>query len=87
MPLSVRLDEETEALIRRMARLAGRSKSWVVREAVATYAATERPSRTPYEALAPLVGTGGTGRSDLSERTGEGLAELLRKKARARRSG
>ena len=38
MAISVRLDPETEALIRRMARTAGRSKSWVVREAVAAYA-------------------------------------------------
>ena len=86
MPMSVRLDPETEALIRRMARTAGRSKSWVVREAVAAYASTEPPTRTPFEALAPFVGAGGTGQPDLSERTGDRLIELLRKKARARRS-
>src|SRR5262249_53786078 len=56
MPMSVRLDEETEMLIRRMARNAGRSKSWVVREAVAAYAASTPVARPPFEALAPFVG-------------------------------
>lgn len=85
MPISVRLDPETEALIRRMARVAGRSKSWVVREAVAAYSRNAPLSRTPYEALAPFVGAGGTGRTELSERTGERFADLVRTKARARR--
>jgi hypothetical protein len=85
MPMSVRLDEETEALIRRMARAAGRSKSWVVREAVTAYAGAAPVTRTPYQALAPFIGVGTTGRSDLSERTGERFADLVRTKVRARR--
>jgi predicted transcriptional regulator len=84
MPMSVRLDRETEALIRRMARLAGRSRSWVVREAVAAYANAAPRTRPPYEALAAFIGTGRTGRPDLSERTGERFAELVRTKARGR---
>jgi predicted transcriptional regulator len=86
MPMSVRLDRETEARIRRMARLAGRSKSWVVREAVAAYSVSASATRTPYEALARFVGAGETGETDLSDRTGERFAELAAKKARARRS-
>jgi hypothetical protein len=85
MPISVRLDPETEALIRRMARVAGRSKSWVVREAVAAYSRNAPRGRTPYEALAPFIGAGGTGRKALSERTGERFTDLVRTKARARR--
>jgi hypothetical protein len=86
MAISVRLDPETEALIRRMARTAGRSKSWVVREAVAAYSLSAPRGRTPFEALAPFIGAGGTGQTDLSERTGERFADLARTKARARRS-
>ena len=86
MPMSVRLDRETEALIRRMARLAGRSRSWVVREAVAAYASAAPRTRLPYEALAAFIGAGRTGLHDLSERTGERFAELVRTKARARRT-
>ena len=86
MPMSVRLDGKTEALIRRMARAAGRSKSWVVREAVAFYGTTAPRGRAPFEALAPFVGVGGTGETDLSERTGERLTDLVKKKARTRRA-
>jgi hypothetical protein len=86
MAISVRLDPETEALLRRLARVAGRSKSWVVREAVAAYSLSARPGRSPYEALAPFIGAGGTGRTNLSERTGERFSDLVRTKARARRS-
>jgi len=86
MPMSVRLDEATEALIQRMARAAGRSKSWVVREAVTAYAVAAPVTRTPREALAPFIGAGGTGQTNLSERTGERFTEIVRTKARARRS-
>jgi hypothetical protein len=69
-----------------MARQAGRSRSWVIREAVAEYAAARPSQRRPADALAPFIGVGGTGRSDLSEKTGERFAELARTKARARRT-
>jgi predicted transcriptional regulator len=86
MPMSVRLDPETEAMIRRIARAAGRSKSWVVREAVAAYTAEMPRDRAPYDALAPFIGAGDTGLTDLSERTGERFADLVRIKPHARRS-
>ncbi len=84
MPTSVRLDSETEALIRRLARVAGRTKSWVIREAVTAYAADAPRARTAYEALAPFVGAGGTGQRTLSEQTGEMFGDVVRQKARAR---
>lgn len=86
MAISVRLDPETEALLRQLARASGRSKSWVVREAVAAYSASAPAVRTPYEALAPFIGAGGTGQTDLSERTGERFADIVQMKARARRA-
>jgi hypothetical protein len=86
MPLSVRLDPATESLIKRLAREAGRSKSWVVREAVAAYSLESTTRRRPYEALAPFIGIGGAGEAHLSERTGEGFTALVREKVRGRRS-
>ena len=86
MAISVRLDPETKALLRQMARTAGRSKSWVVREAVAAYAGECASRPYPFEALAPFIGAGATGQTDLSERTGERFTGLVRTKARARRS-
>ncbi|MGH9408064.1 MAG: ribbon-helix-helix domain-containing protein [Vicinamibacterales bacterium] len=86
MPTSVRLDRVTEAALERIARAAGRSKSWVVREAVAAYAATSPHARAPYELIAPFVGAGDTGLTGASERTGEAFAALLGKRPRAGRS-
>jgi len=86
MPTSVRLDPETEALLRRLARASGQSKSWVVREALAVYAGSAVHGRSPFELIAPFIGTGGTGLTDASERTGEAFAAIAREKARARRS-
>jgi hypothetical protein len=87
MPMSVRLDEETEALIRQLAKSAGRTKSWVVREAVAEYAAQrEAPLRRPFEAFSPFIGVVETGHGTLSENTGDRYAELVTKKQRGRRS-
>ena len=85
MPTSIRLDRATEALLRQMARTAGKSRSWVVREAVAAYAGAPPLGRRPAEALAPFIGAGGTGRSDLSDRTGDRFTEIVRAKARGRR--
>ena len=93
MPFSVRFDPETEALIERLARTRGKSRSSVVREAVARYAAEEDTQTTAYERLKPLIGIVRSGRSDLSQHTGRKVAELLRKRwaakqraERARRS-
>lgn len=84
--MSVRLDPETEALIRRLARVAGRTKSWVIREAVAVYAGVTPAGRPPYDALAPFIGAGGTGQTNLSEQTGQQFGRLVQRAARARGS-
>ena len=83
MPTSVRLDRETEELLERIASAAGRSKSWVVREAVAAYGGGSAYARRPYEVLAPFIGAGGTGLTAASEGTGKAFTALLRKRARA----
>jgi predicted DNA-binding protein len=87
MPFSIRLDPETQALIERMAKSRGRTRSWVVREAVARYAATKDDTRTLYERMKPFVGTVRSDRNTpLSEETGKGFADIVRTKARTRRA-
>jgi len=86
MPTSFRLDPETEALLRRIARASGRSRSWVVREALVAYGATSAHGRSPYDLMAPFIGAGGTGLTDASEGTGQAFAALAREKVRVRRS-
>ena len=87
MPFSVRLDRETEAMIDRLAREKGTSRSSVVREAVAQYASVVDDRTTAYERLKPLIGISRSGRGDLSQDTGRKFTELLKNKraTRARR--
>lgn len=88
MPFSVRFDAKTEALIERLARTRGKSRSSVVREAVARYASEDDAQTSAYERLAPFIGTVRSGRKDLSQHTGRTFTALLKKKqaARARRA-
>ncbi len=83
MPISVRLDRETENLVDRLARRTGQTKSEVIRQALRALARAEAKARiSPYEAIAHLVGCARGGPKDLSERTGEKLRELLLARAR-----
>jgi hypothetical protein len=90
MPLSVRLDDRTERAIRRLAKRTGRTKSDVIRDAIATLEEHERPmpasAPTAYDRLVHLIGGTGSGRRDLSEATGEKFRKLLAQKHRARDS-
>lgn len=88
MPTSVRLDRKTESLVARLARRTGRTKSQVIRDAIAKFAEMENGSTaagTPYEAMKHLIGIADSGGARLSERTGEKFRALLLEKARARR--
>ena len=90
MPISVRLDDRTERVVRRLARRTGRTASDVIRQAIATLERQEEPSSadsvTAYDRLAHLIGGTGSGHGRLSENTGEKFKALLQVKARARRS-
>ncbi len=88
MPFSVRLDRQTEVTIERLARSSGKTRSAVVREAVARYASAADAATTGYERLEPLIGVIRSGRSNLSQHTGRKFTELLqaRRAERARRS-
>ncbi|MBI2458479.1 MAG: CopG family transcriptional regulator [candidate division NC10 bacterium] len=86
MPTTVRLDPETESLIRRLARKTGRTKSQVIRDAIRALAGSEAPTEAaggPYEAVAHLIGCVSGGPKDLSERTGEKFRKLLLERARS----
>ena len=90
MPFSLRLDLETEAKIRRLTAATGRSKSEVVREAVAQYApdrdAAPASGASAFDRLKPFIGVVATGGANYSTETHTKYRELLRRKHRARRS-
>ncbi len=87
--LNVRVDAETAALVERIARQSGRTKSEVVRQALAALDehGKRTSTRTPAEAMAHLIGCWDSGGMRLSERTGERFATLLREKQHAHRTG
>ena len=89
MAFSIRLDPATEAAISRLARISKRTKSAVVREAIASYQrapATQPRPASVFDALAPFIGVADSGGSRRSEHTGEAFRALVAAKAHARRS-
>lgn len=85
MPTSVRLDAKTEALVARLARTTRRTKSEVIRAAIAQLAEAEAeaaPAATPYEAMKHVLGIARGGPADLSVRTGEQVRQMLRARRR-----
>ena len=90
MPFSLRLDPDTEAKIRRLATATNRSKSEVVREAVAQYAAEGQSATTApasvFDRLKPFIGTISTGGANYSTDTHRKYRDSIRRKHRARRA-
>ena len=83
MPLSVRLDKKTESLLEQTASTLKTSKAEVIKQSLSDYCGrilTEKRKR-PYELIKDLLDKGGSGRSDLSERSEEILRERFRRKA------
>jgi len=89
MPFSLRLDRETEAALRRLIRETGRSKSAIVREAVAHYGGatlrTEPLGETALDRLRPFAGIVSTG-GRFSADTHAKYRAALERKHRERRS-
>jgi predicted transcriptional regulator len=82
MPLSVRLDKKTESLLEQTASTLKTSKAEVIKQSLSDYCGrilTEKRKR-PYELIKDLLDKGGSGRSDLSERSEEILRERFRRK-------
>lgn len=90
MPFSLRLDPDTESRIRRLSADTGRSRSAVVREAVAQYSAMRESRSTgpasAYDRLKPFVGIAASGGRELSTDTHAKYRALLKQKHRAKRS-
>ena len=86
MPTSVRLDIQTEALVNRLAKRRGQTKSEIIREALVTLAQQEeKPGhpKTPFEMMAPHLGCAAGGPQNLSEQTGRRFAKHLRTRTRS----
>ncbi len=83
MPLSVRVDSETERLLSRLARKKGLTKSQVVREAIGSLAKWSQEGengRRPYDIIEDLIGCVKGGPPDLSVKTGQGFRKILQQK-------
>jgi ribbon-helix-helix CopG family protein len=89
MPFSLRLDRDTESRIRRLSTLTGRSKSQVVRDAIAQYAPVDESASagdSTFDRLKPYVGVARTGGRNYSSDTHRKYRALLQKRRRARRA-
>ena len=85
MPTSVRLDTETDTLLRRLARTSGRTKSDILREAVVRLAEEQEASSSadsPYALISDLVGIVGGGPPDMARRHKQAFRESLSNRAR-----
>ena len=85
MPTSVRLDPETESLLKRLARQSRRSKSAVIRDALhrlAEDSAKVAESPGPYSLVADLIGIADGGPSDLARRHKQAYREAVAGKHR-----
>ena len=90
MPTSVRLDTQTEALIRRLTREQHRSKSEIIRDALRILARAESEQKTGsthYDTVKHLIGISDSGGQRLSEQTGKRFTEQLLRKRHERRPG
>jgi hypothetical protein len=89
MTLTVRLDAKTDRAVRALARRRGRTRSDIVREALVHYAALQErgnESRSAYDDWRHVIGIVNIGARHARMTTGEQFTEILRDKARARRS-
>ena len=89
MPFSLRLDPDTEARIRKLVAITGRSKADVVRDAVTHYAvhadAAAPEDTSAFNRLKPFIGVVSTGGADYSRDTHKKYRERLRQKHRVTR--
>ncbi len=84
MPISVRLDKQTEALLEETAEALGTSKAQVIKESLGAYCpkALARNRKRPYELLRDMAGRHGSGLGDLSIRSEQILRDAFRRKQR-----
>ena len=85
MPLSLRLDADTERLVNRLSRSRGQTKSEVVREALRAFDHDDRAlpvRRSVHDSIAHHIGCFHSGGKNLSKQTGPRFAALLRERKR-----
>jgi hypothetical protein len=85
MPTSVRLDAGSEALLRRLAHLSGRTKSDVLREALLRLSREHEalaPGDGPYTLVSDLVGIAHGGPDDLARRHKQAFRDKLASRSR-----
>ena len=86
MSTSVRLDPETEALLKRLARRSGRTKSDMLREALHRLAEEEKTggdANRPYTIISDLIGVAAGGPPDLARAHKRAFRERLSKRPRS----
>lgn len=83
--LNVRLDDETHRSVVRIAKASRRSKSEVVREAIAEYARGRESDRTAYDAWKDVIGIAKGLPDRLSQSTGARFTQLLIDERRRKR--
>jgi predicted transcriptional regulator len=83
--LNVRLDDETHRSVVRIAKAKRRSKSEIVRQAIAEFAKRRQAGRTACDAWQGVIGIAKGLRSDLSQRTAERFTQMLRQQHRRKR--
>jgi len=82
MPVSARLDEETNAILEKTARALRTTKTEILKRSIREFCdkvLEDRPKR-PYELIQDLVGEEESGRGDLSVRGEEILRERFGRK-------
>ncbi len=86
MTISVRLDDGTRRLLTRLARSHRVSQSEMVRRAIRRMAKEDPTTEemNVYERIKDLIGRGHSGRSDLSQQTGEHFRQMLLEKWKRR---
>jgi hypothetical protein len=82
--VNIRIDADTAALLKRIARERGMTKAEVVRQALAALREKSASSAgpRPYDRIAHLIGSWHSGGMNLSERTSKKFARLLKERRR-----
>lgn len=85
MPTSVRLDSATEALLRRLARTSGRTKSDILREALVRLSDqhdTSSQTNRPYTLIVDLIGIAEGGPPDTARHHKQAFRDALSKRSK-----
>lgn len=82
MPVSVRLDKETKAILEKTAKILDTSKTEVLKKSIRDFClkTLREKGKKPYELIQDLVGQEASGIGDLSIRGEEILRENFRRK-------